>query len=82
MSRVLRGKFRRTYIVNGGFDAATASEAIRSGEADLVAFGTPFIANPDLPQRYAPERRSMRRIGPRFYAGEDNGLIDYPVLSE
>ena len=82
LSRVRRGKFRRTYLVNGGFDATTASEAIRSGEADLVAFGTPFIANPDLPQRYRTGA-ALNALDPAtLYSGEDKGFTDYPALTE
>ena len=39
-------------MVNGGFDLDSANAAIRDGTADLVAFGTPFIANPDLVARF------------------------------
>jgi N-ethylmaleimide reductase len=80
LSPLLRLKFARTWIVNGGFDAASADAAIRNGEADLVAIGRPFLANPDLPQRYrigaplnAPDQGT-------FYAGEEKGFIDYPAL--
>ncbi len=76
----LRRIFRGALIVNGGYDAASANAAIVSGEADLVAFGVPFLANPDLPLRYrsgaalnAPDRGT-------FYAGEAKGYIDYPAL--
>ena len=48
----IREAFDGTLMVNGGYDAATAEAAIGRGEADLVAFGVPFIANPDLPLRY------------------------------
>src|SRR5215469_14837183 len=46
LSPVLRKIFDGTYIVNGGFDLAAANAAINAGEADLVAFGVPFLANP------------------------------------
>ncbi|HII81220.1 MAG TPA: alkene reductase, partial [Methanosarcina sp.] len=45
----LRKIFERTFILNGGYDLQSGNEAIASGEADLVAFGVPFLANPDLP---------------------------------
>src|SRR6202162_2640101 len=51
ISPLLRRKFDRSLIVNGGFDLDSANAAIRDGTADLVAFGTPFLANPDLPKR-------------------------------
>jgi N-ethylmaleimide reductase len=80
MSPQLRRKFDRTYIVNGGFDADSASAAIRSGEADLVAIGVPFIANPDLPQRYRTGAPLNAPDQATFYAGEEKGFTDYPAL--
>ena len=68
-------------MVNGGFDLAKANAVIARGEADLVAFGVPFLANPDLPRRFhaatplnSPDQRT-------FYAGEDKGYVDYPALA-
>ena len=56
--------------------------AIARGEADLVAFGVPFLANPDLPLRYRERRRAQRRrTQATFYAGEEKGYTDYPALS-
>jgi N-ethylmaleimide reductase len=81
VSSVLRRKFDRTYIVNGGFDLDNASAAIRKHEADLVAFGTPFLANPDLPKRYRTKAPLNVPDQATFYAGEDKGFTDYPVLA-
>lgn len=81
ISPVLRRKFDRSYIVNGGFDLDSANAAIRSGEADLVAFGTRFLANPDLPQRYRIEVPLNVADQATFYAGEDKGFTDYPTLA-
>jgi N-ethylmaleimide reductase len=80
LSPLLRWKFGRTYIVNGGFGSDTANEAIGSGEADLVAFGVPFIANPDLPQRYRARATLNAPDRATFYAGEEKGFTDYPAL--
>lgn len=83
-SKVLRGTFGRTYVVNGGYEA-TATGAISSGSAGLVTFGTPLIAttNPDL-QRYrtgaaldAPVQ-STTTTGP----GNDQGFIDGPAPTD
>lgn len=81
LSGLLRRKFARNYIVNGGFDAGSADAAIRSGEADLVALGTPFIANPDLPRRYRTGAPLNELDQGTFYAGEEKGFIDYPALT-
>ncbi len=68
------------WMVNNGFDAALASQALAEG-ADLVAFGRPFIANPDLTRRLreavvlnTPDRTT-------FYGGGAKGYIDYPALA-
>ena len=80
LSLQLRRIFTGTYIVNGGFDLAAANAALARG-ADLVAFGVPFLANPDLPERF---RRGAPLNAPdqaTFYAGEERGYVDYPGLA-
>jgi N-ethylmaleimide reductase len=81
ISPMLRRNFDRSYIVNGGFDLDSANAAIRNGEVDLVAFGTRFLANPDLPQRYRIEAPLNVADQATFYAGEDRGFTDYPTLA-
>jgi N-ethylmaleimide reductase len=78
---LIRDVFDGTMIVNGGYDAATAEAAIARGEADLVAFGVPFIANPDLPLRYRKQAALNAPDMATFYAGEAKGYTDYPALS-
>jgi N-ethylmaleimide reductase len=78
---ILRDVFDGALIANGGYDARSGDAVIARGEADLVAFGVPFLANPDLPARY---RRSAELNAPdqaTFYAGEEKGYIDYPALA-
>lgn len=80
------GQFRSSFtgplIASGGFNAQTAEDVLRSGAADLVAFGRSFIANPDLPQRL--EQGSPLNTPDRttFYGGGERGYIDYPTLAE
>jgi N-ethylmaleimide reductase len=81
ISPLLRRKFKRTYIVNGGFGLDSANAAIQGGEADLVAFGAPFLANPDLPRRYRSNAPLNVPDQATFYAGEDKGFTDYPALA-
>ena len=78
---VLRDKFDGTLIVNGGYDARTGNAAIARGEADLVAFGVSFLANPDLPARYLKNRPLNAPDQATFYAGEEKGYIDYPAMA-
>ena len=77
---ILRKIFKKTYIVNGGFTAETGNAAIASGEADLVAFGVPFIANPDLPVRFARKAPLNAPDQATFYTGDEKGYADYPAL--
>jgi N-ethylmaleimide reductase len=68
--------------VNGGYDAKSGNAAIASGEADLVAFGVPFLANPDLPRRYREHAPLNAADQATFYSGEERGYIDYPALPD
>jgi N-ethylmaleimide reductase len=81
ISPVLRRIFDGAYIVNGGFDLAAANAAIARGEADLVALGTPFLANPDLPERFRRGVPLNAADQATFYMGEAKGYIDYPRLA-
>jgi N-ethylmaleimide reductase len=77
---VLRAVFRGPVIANGGYGAETGSAAIAGRQADLVSFGTAFLANPDLPERLragAPLNEPDRAT---FYGGDERGYTDYPVL--
>ncbi|MCZ8519711.1 MULTISPECIES: alkene reductase [Paenibacillus] len=75
--RALRSKFAGTYIANNGYDLLRAQTALRSGAADLVAFGAPFLANPDLVRRYR-EGLPLNEADPAtFYQGGEEGYIDY-----
>lgn len=80
--RKLRNAFRGTYIANGGYDKARATEAIANGAADFVAFGIPFIANPDLVERFALDAPLTEPDQATFYGGDERGYIDYPFLEE
>src|SRR5215216_2218200 len=78
---ILRDRFNGSVIVNGGYDARSGNTAIARGEADLVAFGVPFLANPDLPTRYLRDAPLNAPDQATFYAGEEKGYTDYPALA-
>jgi N-ethylmaleimide reductase len=78
---VLRRRFKGALILNGGYDAHSADAAIARGDADLIAFGVPFLANPDLPVRFAKRGPLNAADQATFYAGEAKGYIDYPALA-
>jgi N-ethylmaleimide reductase len=78
---VLRQQFAGALILNGGYDEAAGNAAIAQGRADLIAFGVPFLANPDLPDRYARRAALNAPDQATFYAGEEKGYVDYPALA-
>ncbi|TBA08198.1 alkene reductase [Rhizobium ruizarguesonis] len=77
----IKRAFGGVYIANGGFDADTAEAAVTSGAADLVAFGTKFLANPDLIERFRTGAPLNQPEPATFYQGEDRGYTDYPTLT-
>jgi N-ethylmaleimide reductase len=77
----LRRAFRGPLIVCGGLDRASASELLAEGDADLVAFGTAYIANPDLVERLRIAAPWNPPDPSTFYSGGDRGYIDYPFLT-
>jgi len=68
--------------VNGGYTLEIAQEALRTGAADLVSFGAPFIANPDLPERLSRRAPLNTPDVATFYSDGPRGYIDYPRLGE
>ncbi len=78
--RHLRERFPGALIAAGGFTRESAEEALRAGSADLVAFGKPFLANPDLPARFALRAPLNTPDPSTFYTGDAKGYIDYPTL--
>jgi 2,4-dienoyl-CoA reductase-like NADH-dependent reductase (Old Yellow Enzyme family) len=77
---VLKAEFGGVYIVNEGFDLASAQAAIASGEADAVGFGKLFISNPDLPARFAAQAPLNPWTVETFYSAGPEGYVDYPAL--
>lgn len=69
---------RGAWMVNNGYDASQAQQAIDAGLADLVSFGRPFIANPDLTARFREGLPLAQPDADRLYGGGDNGYVDYP----
>jgi|SRR5680860_388231 len=76
----LKGLFRGVVIANNGFDKKRANEAIADGRADLIAFGKPFIANPDLVTRLFLDAPLMPVNRDTLYGGSEQGYTDYPIL--
>ncbi len=78
----LKKAFGGRWIANERFTRTTAEETISSGEADAVAFGVLFIANPDLPGRFAAGAPLNEPDKTTFYGSGPAGYVDYPFLQE
>lgn len=76
----LREAFEGVLVINGGFDAASAQAALDVGRADAIAFGVPFLANPDLPARLRSGAPLNPPVASTFYTPGPEGYTDYPPL--
>ncbi len=77
----LRKAFSGTFILSGGYDRDRAEADLAAGRGDLVAFGRPFLSNPDLPARLQ-RRASLSEPDPAtFYTPGEKGYTDYPALA-
>ncbi|MBC7660828.1 MAG: alkene reductase [Chitinophagaceae bacterium] len=77
---ILRPLFKGVYIANEGFTLESAEEIVARGGADAVAFGRPFIANPDLVKRFATKTPLNALVPETIYAEGGLGYTDYPFL--
>jgi N-ethylmaleimide reductase len=77
----LRESFGGTFIRAGAFDRSGAERELTARHADLIAFGRPFIANPDLVERLR-ENTTLNAPDPStFYTSGAKGYTDYPTLT-
>jgi N-ethylmaleimide reductase len=75
----LRRLFNGAYMANNGYNKALASSAIGDNHADLICFGRPFIANPDLVERLRTNAPLSEADPATMYGGDAGGYIDYPM---
>ncbi|HEL4257395.1 TPA: alkene reductase [Stenotrophomonas maltophilia] len=78
----LRKRFKQTYLANNGYDLELATTRLNAGQADLFAFGRPFISNPDLVERLDSGAQLAPLDPATLYGGGAKGYIDYPALAE
>lgn len=76
----MRKLFKGAYIANLSYDKARGNAAIASGHADAVAYGVPFIANPDLVERFKADAPLNEADASSFYGGSEKGYTDYPFM--
>ncbi|MDO9282707.1 MAG: alkene reductase [Methylotenera sp.] len=75
-----RQYFKGPYIANLSYDKQRGNAAIASGHADAIAYGVPFIANPDLVERFKADASLNEADANTFYGGTEKGYTDYPFL--
>ena len=80
--QILRRLFKGAYMANNGYDRQMALDARSSGSADLIAFGRPYIGNPDLVARLRIAAPLVQPDPATMYGGGAEGYIDYPVLQD
>jgi N-ethylmaleimide reductase len=78
----LRRAFRGAYMANNAYTPELAAETIRSHDADLIAFGKPWISNPDLVERLRRGLPLAKADPKTFYGGGEAGYTDYPAYQE
>ncbi|HAT8526737.1 TPA: N-ethylmaleimide reductase [Vibrio vulnificus] len=76
----LREYFTNTIIVAGSYTQARADEVLKKGYADLVAFGRPFVSNPDLVARLKHQQPLAELDGATLFGGDERGYTDYTAL--
>jgi N-ethylmaleimide reductase len=82
LKKKIRNVFKNTIILSGGYDKERAEAEIESGLGDLVAFGRPFINNPDLVERFKNNWALSTDLKmDLFYSADEKGYTDYPLHS-
>jgi N-ethylmaleimide reductase len=81
MKATFRTVFKRSLILSGGYDAVRAESDLAAGKADLIAFGRPFLANPDLVARWKAGAALNAPDMSTFYTPGPKGYTDYPALA-
>jgi N-ethylmaleimide reductase len=76
----MRKLCKSPYMANLSYDKARGNAAIASGHADAVAYGVPFISNPDLVERFRQDTPLNEADSKSFYGGTEKGYTDYPTL--
>jgi N-ethylmaleimide reductase len=76
----LRKRFKQAYVANNGYDFDLATKVLAADAADLIAFGKPFISNPDLVERLKKGAPLNAFDKATFYGGGAKGYTDYPTL--
>lgn len=79
--RQIKENFGGLYIANAGYTLERAKMSIEAGDADLISFGSLYIANPDLVERFKQQAPLNEPDPASYYGGDSKGYTDYPGLS-
>jgi N-ethylmaleimide reductase len=80
IKKIIRKNFKNTIILSGGYNKERAETDIASGIGDIIAFGRPFINNPDLVSRLKNDRPLSQNLQmDLFYSADEKGYTDYPL---
>jgi N-ethylmaleimide reductase len=82
VAKHFRPLYSGTLIANGGYTFETGNALVRDGFADAVAFGAPFISNPDLVERFSKNLELSPSDPNTYYTGGAMGYVDYPTATE
>lgn len=82
IAKHFRPLYNGTLVINAGFDREKGNKVIESGNADAVAYGTHYIANPDLVERFEAKAELAQPDKDTFYTPGEKGYTDYPALQE
>lgn len=82
VAKHFRQIYKGTIIINRGFNKETATKVLNNGDADLVSFGVPFLANPDLVERFRANAALNVPDQTTFYTPGEKGYTDYPTLNK
>lgn len=78
--REIKDNFNGLYMANFGYDLERSQTAIKQGDADMVAYGSLYIANPDLVERFKANAPLNSPDQNTFYGGDEHGYTDYPFM--
>jgi N-ethylmaleimide reductase len=79
VKNIIRNKFKRTVILSGGYDAEKAENKLVEKKGDMIAFGRPFISNPNLVEKLKTGAKLNNADMNTFYTPGEKGYIDYPM---
>ena len=82
IAKHFRPLYKGTLVINAGFDQEKGNKVIEAGDADAVAYGTLYISNPDLVERFEQGAELASPDKDTFYTPGEKGYTDYPSLEE